>query len=228
MKTFSIVSTLVLSAALATSPVQAASETKQAAKGAATFYSAAIIGGMAAGPVGFFLGAIGGAHLAEKDKEFIANQEQLAENEKAIANLESSLSNKQERIEKLEKSAANKLEFAVMFATGKDELNEIDQQRIKTLATYLKDNPQLSIRLDGHTDPRGTEEYNNLLSQERAKSVIRAFEDQGVNSQRIVWFAHGANLSTAYKGDLEAYALERKVDIEVYVDETNDLAALSQ
>lgn len=228
MKTLSLastlVSTLVLSAALAASPVHAKSEAKQAAKGAATFYSAAIIGGMAAGPVGFFLGAIGGAHLAEKDKEFIATREQLSIEKNNIIVLETEMQNRQSQIEKLQKSAANKLEFAVMFSTGEDELSKQDIQRINTLATYLNDNPQLSIRLDGHTDPRGTDEYNNLLSQERALTVVKAFEERGISSDRITWFAHGSSLSSAYNGDLEAYAMERKVDIEVFVNENTSVA----
>ena len=224
MKTLTLISTIILSTALATSPVHAKSETKQAVKGAATFYSAAIIGGMAAGPVGFFLGAMGGAHLAEKDKAFIATREQLAATESNIVVLEEEVQSKQQHIEQLRKSAANKLEFTVMFATGNDELSMQDIQRINSLSTYLKDNPQLSIRLDGHTDPRGTDEYNNLLSQERALSVSKAFEERGIGSDRITWFAHGSSLSSAYNGDLEAYALERKVEIEVYTNENSDVA----
>lgn len=225
MKTLTLVSTIVLSTALATSPVHAKSETKQAVKGAATFYSAAIIGGMAAGPVGFFIGAIGGAHLAEKDKEFIATKEQLTSSKTNVAILETEMQSKQYRIEKLQKSAANRLEFAVMFPTGDDVLSQEDVQRINTLATYLKDNPQLSIRLDGHADPRGTDEYNNLLSQERALSVANAFAERGVTADRITWFAHGSSLSSAYDGDLEAYALERKVKIEVFAEENSEVAA---
>lgn len=226
MKTFTLISTLALSASLAGSPVHAESETKQAVKGAATFYSAAIIGGMAAGPVGFFLGAIGGAHLAEKDKAFVANREQLAESQNSIVLLEAEVQNKQNQIVKLQKSAASRLEITVRFATGDDQLSQQDLQTIHSLATYLKDNPKLSIRLDGHTDPRGTDEYNNLLSQERALSVAKAFEDQGISGDRITWFAHGSSLSSAYEGDLEAYAMERKVDIEVYANENRDVASV--
>lgn len=226
MKTLTFISTLVFSAALASSPVHAESETKRAVKGAATFYSAAIIGGMAAGPVGFFLGAIGGAHLAEKDKAFVANREQLAATQNSIVMLEAEVQNKQNQIVKLQKSSANRLEFSVRFATGDDELSQQDLQRISSLATYLKDNPKLSIRLDGHADPRGTDEYNNLLSQERAISVVKAFEEHGISGDRITWFAHGATLSSAYDGDLEAYAMERKVDIEVYANENRDVAAV--
>ncbi len=224
MKTFSLISTIVLTAAIAAAPVHAKSETKQAVKAAATFYSAAIIGGMAAGPVGFFLGAIGGAHIAEKDKDFIATQEQLASAETEVLVLESTVQSKQDEILKLQKSAANKLEFAVMFGTGEDELNAQDLQRIKTLATYLKDNPQLKVRLDGYADPRGTDEYNNLLSQERALTVVKIFEKHGIGSERVIWFAHGSNLSSAYQGDLEAYALERKVGIEVYANDSSAVA----
>lgn len=220
----STIATITLATAIATSPVYAG-ETKQAVKGAATFYSAAIIGGMAAGPVGFFLGAIGGAHLHEQNKEAIATKKTLNETKIEVAQLEQQVTNKQGRIEKLEKSAANKLEFAVMFPTGDDQLTHQDIQRINSLSTYLNDNPKLKIRLDGHADPRGTDEYNNVLSQERANAVAKAFTERGISENRITWFAHGSSLSTAYNGDLEAYAMERKVKIEVYVEDNESVAA---
>lgn len=226
MKPLTLISTVVFSAALISSPVYAENKTKQALKGAATFYSAAIIGGMAAGPVGFFLGALGGAHLAEKDKAFVATRAQLETTQNNIVMLEAEVQGKQQEIVKLQKSAANRLEFSVRFTTGEDQLSTEDLQRIHSLATYLKDNPKLSIRLDGHADPRGTDEYNNLLSQERALSVVKAFEERGISSDRITWFAHGASLSSAYDGDLEAYAMERKVDIEVYANENTDVAVV--
>jgi len=228
MKLPSIATTLVFATAMSTSPVFAAEESKQAVKGAATFYSAAIIGGMAAGPVGFFLGAIGGAQMNEQSKDAVATRKALGETRGELVLLEEEMANKQERIEKLEQSTANKLEFAVMFPTGDDKLGHQDVQRINSLATYLSDNPQLRIRLDGHADPRGTDEYNNVLSQERARAVSKAFTERGINEERINWVAHGSSFSTAYTGDLEAYALERKVKIEVYAEDSASVAVITQ
>lgn len=229
-KLTSIVASVSLVSAMAVTPIQAAPDKnlKEGLKGAATVYSAAIIGGLAAGPVGFFIGAIGGAKYHEGNKEDALLRADLDDTKSEVAVLEAEVDSRKDQIKQLEKSAANKLEFTVMFPTGDDKLTPVDEQRIKSLSTYLNDNPTLRIRLDGHTDPRGTEEYNNLLSQERALSVANAFEEQGINTDRITWFAHGADFSAAYTGDLEAYAMERRVQIEVYVQDETNFASSNQ
>src|SRR5690606_14699506 len=101
-------------------------------------------------------------------KTLADNRVKLQENEQDIALLEKNLEEKNQKLEQMKKAVTNKLEFQVLFATGEDSLSSQDSKRIKSLATYLMNNPELKVRLDGHADPRGTDEYNNVLSEERA------------------------------------------------------------
>ncbi len=80
------------------------------------------------------------------------------------------------------------------------------------------DNPDVSIELTGHTDPRGNDDYNNVLSQYRAKAVKDKLMEIGVEDYRIDTHGEGENYSKAHKGDREAYALERRVDIDFLTD----------
>lgn len=108
-----------------------------------------------------------------------------------------------------------KLAFEILFSPGADRLNDMDLQRIHNLSHYLRKQPDLVVVLDGHADPRGTDEYNNVLSQERAKTIMAAFLDMGIERERIACHGHGASLSSSDKGDLDGYSKERRVDLQI-------------
>lgn len=201
-------------------------QSKAELKGATVFTTAAVVGAVAAGPVGMFIGALSGAYLGEEGIKAAKDKEELASTHNTLSEMREAAKIREQKLAQLEKSAANRLEFMVLFPTGIDELSRQDVQRLSSLANYMKDNPDLRVRLDGHADPRGTDEYNNVLSEERALSVMKALAERGIKQDRIDYFAHGSDLSSAYDGDLEAYALERKVRIEVYsVSDIQNVAA---
>lgn len=196
----------------------ARSETQQALVEGGTFATATLVGTAVAGPVGFVIGAIGGAFLADQTQK--ANQVEktqitLKQIEAERENLEQTLDAQNLTIVNLEQSALERLTFQVLFATGKDTLNNADLDRVATLAAYLNQHPELTVTLAGHTDPRGTDEYNNVLSQERAAAIKTALEQLGVDPARIQSKGHGSSFSKASKGDLEAYAEDRRVDIHI-------------
>ncbi len=61
------------------------------------------------------------------------------------------------------------------------------------LVNLLKDNPELRIEIQSHTDSRGPTNYNNLLSQKRADGVADYLEKSGINSGRLVSSGKGEN-----------------------------------
>jgi outer membrane protein OmpA-like peptidoglycan-associated protein len=117
------------------------------------------------------------------------------------------------RLQTLQEDVVAKPSFQILFATGSDTLNELDLQRLRAIAAHLERNPDLGVVLDGHADPRGTDEYNNVLSRERAKAVKDALEALGISAGRICYQGHGNRFTTASKGDEDAYRQERRVDI---------------
>ncbi len=59
-------------------------------------------------------------------------------------------------------------------------------EAVATIATLLRENPQIRlVRIEGHTDLRGTEEYNMELSQRRAQTVYRLLIREGVDPERL-------------------------------------------
>lgn len=108
-----------------------------------------------------------------------------------------------------------KLTFPILFARGSDRLSDIDTVRVKILAEYLSLNPKLLVNLAGHTDPKGTDEYNNVLSLERAKCIQTELSRLGVDESRITYNGHGSDFSIATIRDYDAYHFERRVDVEM-------------
>lgn len=203
-------------------------------KEGATFGSAAIIGGIVAGPLGAMAGAIGGVllgkELSKVDKYDLA-MENLKDKEIDLAaiNLEmialkNQLASLQTHKNEIEGLVINDLEFQLLFHTGNDTLDEEAMRRLDNLAYFLKRNPELKIRLHGHADPRGTDGYNNVLSQHRAINVQNALTFYGVKPERVERYSYGANKSTAIKGDIDAYALERKVTVQIIPKLENEYA----
>lgn len=221
-KTVTFISALALTSALSTTHANAASKVVKDAERAATFSTAAIVGGVAGGPVGFILGALGGAYLAEKSKTADIEMEAANTN---IEQLEQKIDSQQYEVANLEKRIAKKLEFQVMFPTGGDEISFQDNQRITSLAGYLKENPELHVRLDGHADPRGTDEYNNVLSAERAKSVATALAEQGIDENRIEVHSHGSDFAISAMPNRDQHAMQRRVKIEVYNKDHEQVAS---
>jgi outer membrane protein OmpA-like peptidoglycan-associated protein len=139
----------------------------------------------------------------------------LASSEQALARTEADLEEARASSEHYAQLVLDQLQLEMLFKTGEAELTNTGQLRLAALAEFLVDNPQIAIRLDGFADPRGDAAYNQQLSQGRVSHVARLLEQAGVDRARIASFSHGATRSTASQGDLDAYAMERAVKIQL-------------
>lgn len=59
------------------------------------------------------------------------------------------------------------------------------------LVKLLEDNPEIEIEMGSHTDSRGPERYNDLLSSRRALSAVRYLMSQGIDPSRLTWKGYG-------------------------------------
>jgi outer membrane protein OmpA-like peptidoglycan-associated protein len=71
------------------------------------------------------------------------------------------------------------------------------------------------VQLHGFADPRGRSEENLKLSALRAEAVRAALIGGGADPAQIAISAHGEDLTTAAKDDVEAYAWERRVSLAI-------------
>lgn len=80
-------------------------------------------------------------------------------------------------------------------------------------AKYLANNPTARVRLDGHTDDRGSREYNIGLGERRAQSVRRALLLQGASEAQLSTVSYGAERPAVAGHDEAAWAKNRRVEI---------------
>lgn len=196
-------------------------ETKQAGVAITALAAGALLGppGMLAG----FLSSIYITRQMEKNEAAKLLENEWQASQAQLSNVTEQLGIARNTIDEFETITLDQLQLQVMFHTGEDTLTPNNQKAIDTLAQFLVENPKLSVTLDGFSDPRGTDGYNNVLSDYRTRSVENALVAAGVSANRIVRNAHGANTGTPVDKDYDSYALERRVEIKITSGTYEDL-----
>ncbi len=80
----------------------------------------------------------------------------------------------------------------------------------------LNENPGLYILLGGHTDERGTREYNRKLSEKRAEAIKQFLVEKGIDSSQISVYAYGEDHPVKKGHDESSWSYNRRVDILVW------------
>lgn len=80
-------------------------------------------------------------------------------------------------------------------------------------AKYLLSYPDTKVRLEGHTDERGSREYNLALGEERGKSVRRLLVLQGIAAENIEVVSFGEELPLDLGHDESAWSQNRRVEL---------------
>lgn len=205
--------------------------------------SGAAIGAAAGGPVGFIIGAAFGGWLGDRfhhergerraaDERAAAAsvhadslQRLLASSERAVTEKDAALFN--ERIAHRQ-DLQEALSVEVFFRTEESGVGSGTEERIAKLASLVAPLDGAVIRLEGHTDARGTEQYNATLATSRAEAVRDALIRAGMPAERIVISGAGEVDSTAPEGDAEGMALERRVRLSVVeIDDSSRVALQS-
>lgn len=82
---------------------------------------------------------------------------------------------------------------------------------------FLASNATVRVRLEGHSDERGSREYNIALGERRAQTVKKALALQGVQDSQIAIVSYGEERPAAAGSDDNAWAKNRRVEI-VYIN----------
>ena len=100
----------------------------------------------------------------------------------------------------------------IHFAYDSFQLDDAARSALDANAKLLRDNPDLSVSVDGHCDERGTVEYNQALGQKRAEAVQQYLSDQGIPSTRFRVISYGKERPVDEGHDESAWARNRRVE----------------
>ncbi|WP_236974969.1 OmpA family protein [Membranihabitans maritimus] len=102
----------------------------------------------------------------------------------------------------------------VLFQTGSSELEDISRYELDNLVSFLQDNPEVSIEIQGHTDNTGSQETNNTLSQQRADKVLSYVKNHGIGAGQVTAKGYGASDPVDTNDTEEGRANNRRVEIK--------------
>lgn len=105
----------------------------------------------------------------------------------------------------------------IYFAFDSAQIAPKYRDVIQAHADYLASHPKVDLRLEGHTDERGTREYNLALGERRAESVEQALIIAGASRDQLTTLSFGEEMPAVIGHTPEAYAKNRRVEL-VYVD----------
>jgi peptidoglycan-associated lipoprotein len=100
----------------------------------------------------------------------------------------------------------------IFFDFDSSEIRGDGPEIVAAHAKYLAGKP-IRIRLEGHTDERGSREYNIGLGERRAQAVRRALMLQGAGDQQIATVSYGEERPVATGTEEAAWAQNRRVEI---------------
>lgn len=111
---------------------------------------------------------------------------------------------------------AVRVELDVKFDFDKAQVKPESMGDIQSLADFMKQYPQTTTVVEGHTDSVGTDAYNQKLSERRANAVRDVLVNQyGVGGTRVNAVGYGESRPVADNATEEGRAINRRVEAEV-------------
>ena len=98
----------------------------------------------------------------------------------------------------------------VFFAYDRSDISSEAQQILQRQSEWLKRYPNVSVTIEGHTDERGTREYNLALGERRAQAVKNVLVALGVPAARVSTISYGKERPEIPHSDDQSYAQNRR------------------
>lgn len=103
----------------------------------------------------------------------------------------------------------------LFFATNKTRILPESEEALNDLYLFMNENPQVRIRIIGHTDNVGSDEANQKLSEGRANAVKDDIVGRGIDTQRIETIGKGESEPVASNDTEEGRAQNRRVEFVI-------------
>lgn len=111
--------------------------------------------------------------------------------------------------------ARNLLQAMIYFDLDQADIRDDSKALLDQKIPLLNANPNLTIKVTGHTDSRGSDEYNIALGQRRARAVRDYLVQRGIPSARITLDTRGEEQPVAQGEDESAWSQNRRAEFEI-------------
>jgi OOP family OmpA-OmpF porin len=102
----------------------------------------------------------------------------------------------------------------VQFDTGKATLKSESIPVLNAVLDVLKQNPDLKVEVEGHTDSTGSAAFNETLSANRAKAVLEFLVSKGIDESRLSAWGYGSSRPAASNDTVAGRAQNRRVELK--------------
>ena len=103
----------------------------------------------------------------------------------------------------------------VYFDYDKSVIRADQMSRLEGNAAFLKGSPNVRIRIEGNTDPRGTNEYNMALGERRALAAEKALRKRGVAAANMTTVSYGEERILVHGDDEGSWEQNRRDDFVI-------------
>jgi peptidoglycan-associated lipoprotein len=107
------------------------------------------------------------------------------------------------------------LEQRIYFGFDQSDLSSAARQALGEKAEVLRAAPSLSVRIEGHADERGSDEYNLALSNRRAAAAKRFLVSLGISAERVETVGYGEEQPLDQEESEAAWARNRRDEFRV-------------
>jgi outer membrane protein OmpA-like peptidoglycan-associated protein len=210
MKTTSFILLTILSSTLLFSGCSTSRAFKGGAIGTAAGGAAGAVIGRASGNTA--MGAVIGATVGGVTGAIIGNQmdKQAEEIKNDIPDA---------NVERVGEGIVIEFTNDVLFGFDQSNLKTEARDNLDKLVVILNKYPDTNIEIHGHTDSKGTEAYNQSLSERRTNTVSNYLASEGIDSQRLTTIGYGETQPKYSNKTAEDRSMNRRVEFAITANE---------
>ncbi len=123
------------------------------------------------------------------------------------------------KVERVGEGIVVEFSDAVLFNTNQSSISPNASRTLDKLITVLQNYKDTNLEIDGHTDDRGTDEYNLQLSDKRASSVAGYLRTNGISSSRVTTKGFGESYPKYDNNTESGRAGNRRVEFQISANE---------
>jgi peptidoglycan-associated lipoprotein len=112
-------------------------------------------------------------------------------------------------------AARNTLTATIYFDYDQSDIRGDARSALDSKLPILRSSAAVQLRIAGHADERGSDQYNDALGQRRAASAKRYLTDNGIDGSRITIVSYGETRPATMGSDESAWARNRRAEFEI-------------